>query len=821
MPVRIRTEMQFETMMKYWFFCVIAVVFFAAAPASYSEGQESGSASSTIEIVTIENEPETVTIEASTTVEVAAPAKAEATADPVEAPAGGKPGAKSPAPAAEKPKGSEKAATGSSAVKPPPELKVPPKASVVSPKPESSAPVEPAAATGIEIVTETDSSDAASGAMKSSATGSSTQSRELSVQNDFIKIVVNSMEVDTGRFLVRTMKGDPFRSTDDNKILIYGGAVPWTSFMTVRVDGENYVFGGPTNRRAGRDALYGSITEKPHVVGDNAIATRCVIAGLDVTQTLSIVGGPVTGLLDTIKITTIIRNPTYDPHRVGIRQVIDTLLGSNDASPFKVGDESITYEHILQGMSIPEYWIAYDSLEDPGVVARGTLVGERLTAPDRLVFSNWGKLADNVWDAPFNYGQSFQRADESDMDSAIALYWDEVTVAPGGELQYSTEYGIEYLNVAGDILSIGAQRKLGEWPTAKNQIKPRTMYAYIGNSSEIDLNDVEIYLDLPGGVSFAGDDNGMRKLGVLSPGMEKTVGWTLLPDVGAGGERSIFVKGRAREVEEVMLETTVTLLPPPEIMPTLDAPKKIARVEQRNDRQHGPYGPPFNIKLKCFNDGKYFVDNLRVKLILPEGLVLPTGVEKAVQSITRLGGGKDETFTWNVVATGKKSGALEYRIVIESDTTDTKMLKEIVMVDPLPVTMTWTGLPDVAAPKTAVAAELFLMDVESIGTADLSIQYNPEVLDVIRIEQGTIFVNSDHTLLPWTAPQVDRKEGMITGIHGVREMPLEANEGSLIKVHFRTRKPGVSTLEVLEPSLKNLSGEKVEFNYAPSTITVE
>jgi len=56
------------------------------------------------------------------------------------------------------------------------------------------------------------------------------------------------------------------------------------------------------------------------------------------------------------------------------------------------------------------------------------------------------------------------------MDSATALYWNEATVSPQGELQYATLYGIEYLNVHWRRASIGALRKLGEWSTAKNQL---------------------------------------------------------------------------------------------------------------------------------------------------------------------------------------------------------------------------------------------------------------------------------------------------------------------------------------------------------------
>jgi len=640
--------------------------------------------------------------------------------------------------------------------------------------------------------------------------------KTVSIQNDFIKVVVNTMDVDTGRFLAETVLGDPGSKTDDNKILIYGGAIPWTSFTTIRIDGENYIFGGPTMRRPGRNALTGKVVQEPAVVDEKTITTKCEIAGLDVTQSLSIVGGPISNRFDTIRINTAVRNPGLDPRRVGVRLVIDTLLGSNDGSPFKVGAQSITSETEMRGMDIQDYWIAFDSLEDPGVVARGTLRGPGLTTPDRVVFANWGKLADNIWDIPFNPGQDFRREAENEMDSATALYWDETTIMPDGELQYTTLYGIDYLNVAGDVLSMGANRKLGQWSTARNQIRTYTLYAYVANSSSIDLHDVEISLDLPDGIEYAGGGTDVRRLGYLPPGKEETVGWELRPRAGAGGDRVIRVVGRAKEVDGVELETGVVLLPPPEVMVEITAPGSI---EKSEDRTFGPYGPPFPIKVKCFNDGKYHIDNLNVKLILPEGLRFPR-VQRAVQTVSRLDGQDTIVFEWRVNATGEAGGPLEYRILVESDTTEPKTVERTIDVEPLNVTAIWRGVPEKTTAGMFITAELFLRDVPEIGRAEFSVKYNTEVLDVVRVSQGTLFVQNDQPL-PWKDPRINEDEGLVADIVGKRETPLEISEGSLVLIHFIAKKPGQSTLELLNPRIYDLEGDPVEFNYVPAVINVE
>jgi len=641
--------------------------------------------------------------------------------------------------------------------------------------------------------------------------------KETSISNDFISIVVNSTPADTGRFLVRTVKGDPTRGADDDKILIYGGALPWTSFTTLRIDGKDYVFGGKTKRRAGKDALYGEVTERPHVTGDKSIVTRCNIDGLDVTETLSIVGGPVSKLYDTVKINYTIRNTGTSSRKVGVRLLIDTLLGSNDASPFKVGQRNITTETQLSGAELLDYWIAYDSLDNPGVVARGTLRGPRLDTPDRVIFANWGKLADNLWDFQYTAGQSFMREGETSMDSASALYWDETTLSPQGELQYSTLYGIEYLNITGEMLSIGALRHLGEWSTAKNQIRPYTVYAYVTNRTELNLTDVSISLELPEGIEFAGGDNGIRSIGSLVPRQEETVGWVVQPRVAAGGDKKLKVVGSAKELaEKVANEIGVTLLSPPGITPTIIAPDRVVKAKSR---EYGPYGPPFPVQLKCRNNGGSPIDNLRVSLMLPQGLEFPR-VQNADQSYRKLEGKEEVVFSWKVIATGDKSGPMDLKFIITSDSTDDKVATKTVEVDPLPVSISWAGVPEETGKSLFFTAELFVTDITSLGSIGLNVKFDPNVLQVVRVSQGTLFVQNGQPL-PWDEPDVDNKAGVISGIKGTRTSPLTNTEGSLVMVNFRTVGAGTSDIEVLNLEMSDLTGARTDYQIDKATIKVK
>ncbi len=637
--------------------------------------------------------------------------------------------------------------------------------------------------------------------------------KELVISNDFISAHVNVMPVDTGRFLARTVKGDPARDTDDSKILIYGGALPWTSFTTIRIDGKNYVFGGSTHRRAGRDALYGQPVDLPRTSGANAIVSRYRMEDVEVTQTLSIVSGPVSKLNDTIKISYDIRNLGASPRKVGVRAVIDTFLGSNDGSPFKVGESSVTSETELTGADVPEYWIAFDSLEDPGVVARGTLRGPGLTTPDRVLFANWGKVADNLWTVHHTPGGSFQRENEDDMDSATALYWEETVVPAQGELQVATLFGIDYLDVIGDVLSIGANRHLGEWSTAKNQIRPYTLYAYVANSSNITLNDVLITIDLPTGIEFAGRDSGVRRFAKLEPGEEATIGWVIRPKPGAGGDKTITISGSAREVDSVSLKIGVTLLSPPEVATEVVAPQRVSRAVTR---EYGPYGPPFHVQLKCKNTGRSPLDGLKVELVLPEGLEFPR-IQKAEQSYRRLDGLQEVVFSWRVSANGEKSGALPLKFNITSESAEDKTVTREVTVDPLPVAMGWTGAPAETYPGMFFTAELFVTDIEQIGEADMTVRFNADVLQAVMASQGTLFVEKGQPL-PWRDPVIDNKLGLITGIKGRRTSPLDIKEGSIVKVYFRAVAPGESGIDVEDMVLKDLSGGNVEYSMEKTVV---
>src|SRR5690606_9674641 len=66
---------------------------------------------------------------------------------------------------------------------------------------------------------------------------------------------------------------------------------PVTSYTTVRIDGRDYVFGGATQRRAGRLGLYSDTIVGPFIHEGRAIHTVWRAEDIGVTQVLSIARG--------------------------------------------------------------------------------------------------------------------------------------------------------------------------------------------------------------------------------------------------------------------------------------------------------------------------------------------------------------------------------------------------------------------------------------------------------------------------------------------------------------------------------------------------
>ena len=114
---------------------------------------------------------------------------------------------------------------------------------------------------------------------------------------------------------------------------------------------------------------------------------------------MSIVKNPATGNDDLIEVKYIVTNNSDVEKNVGLRIMMDTMLGGNDHAPFRVPQYgSITTETEYTGDDIPQFWQAFDNLTSPTVIAQGRLFQTEEDRPDKVQFCNWGSINDANWD---------------------------------------------------------------------------------------------------------------------------------------------------------------------------------------------------------------------------------------------------------------------------------------------------------------------------------------------------------------------------------------------------------------------------------------
>lgn len=320
----------------------------------------------------------------------------------------------------------------------------------------------------------------------------------------------------------------------------------WTNNTVVQIDGEGpgnglkgWRFGfeplSPVNALAQR-AKFGPrppgkwITRSELVEGDSNRRKSIWYyerQKVEVTQLVEIVEGVQTGRKDTCLIRYALVNKDTMPHRVGLRFLLDTFIGSNDGVPFLIPGENSelcsTFK-VLEGLDIPDYIEAWERAdpENRGTIARIQFrMGGTTEAPTRVVLGSYpqGALAalsvadaaryrsrlgtilegpdrtlalqefakrrlcqqDNThWDVPILPMNLVQRGGNG--DSAVVLYWPPQELKPNQKRVVGFSYGLGDVKGKGQlVLSLGGSFKTKDEFTV-------TAYVYRrGNKDKVTL----------------------------------------------------------------------------------------------------------------------------------------------------------------------------------------------------------------------------------------------------------------------------------------------------------------------------------------------
>jgi len=599
----------------------------------------------------------------------------------------------------------------------------------------------------------------------------------LRLGNDYIVIVVNQDENALGRFAIETTGGAPLQDNDENKPLVYGRPKPWTSYTTIWLDGEYYVFGGQTGRRAGSSGNYGEVIKKPYIEDGSIKTITNFNEEIIVEQILKIVKSSTTGLFDSVQIKYLVENISQKDHKLGLRTVLDTMLGKNDGAPFRIGNDAVTNDKIYYDKQLPQFWQAFDSLSNPTVTSQGSFKGPGVTTPDQVKFADWGSMADGVWDFDFNPGEDFTRKGEYEIDSAAALYWVPETLAAGESHSYITNYGLGGITIVPGLLSLGITSPAEVILDAPDKTIP--IVAYVENTSEIVAKNVKINIQLPQSLEV---ENVVKDLGNLEPGETSQIIW----DVVTTGsnipvETSYTVKVEADNTDSNQVNRNINFIGPPNLESSVKLGAEFA-VEK------GKLIPnPFTIISELYNSGGSTLYDTSVELLLPPGLILAPK-EKIRKYPSDIMAGEKINIQWQVQALNI-DGALPIAINIQAlngyqqiKTYDDLIIPQL---DPL----LYFEIEDEEGYELGdyISINVYGENLYELELVDLLINYDTTALKPVYVSRGTIFIkdNKDNDFFPWTRPDLSN-EGVIK-INQI--IPADKISGTIATIHFKVLDP--------------------------------
>ncbi len=608
--------------------------------------------------------------------------------------------------------------------------------------------------------------------------------QRLILENEYIAVAVNNSADATGRFGIKVTGGDPLRTGDEEKPLIYGYEMPWTSFTTVRFDGKDYIFGGKTKRRSGGTGEYGTIVSAPTWNSETeSITMTCRYGSVEVTQEISIVESTTTGYPDTTKVKYSIVNRDQLPHEIGLRVVIDTMLGNNDGAPLRIGETAVQTDAVFDQERLPEFWQAFDTLTAPQVIAQGTLKGREATPPDLLYFTNWGSVADVHWEPPLVPDRDFTRAGEFELDSAAVYLWQPVTVPAAGSATYVLYYGLGGVTVVPGQLQLGVSSPAEVVYTEREE--SFSVVAYIQNTGIAPAMSVRARLNLPPALKTAGTKPREIYIGKLEPGEVTQLHWEVQPTGTVFGNLQPFsVVASAINVPENKVERSIRVVKPAELTLKVNPPPGLKVVNEKLSPN------PYPISAVIKNTGELEAYGVIGSLQLGEGMQ-PAPKEILRRYIGNLKAGEEYKLTWYLTPEG--IGKRSY-LGVQFESNSTKPVMYIAGVR-LPILTPKIRLVALKTPKSGeiIPVEVRVENLPMLTGAEFDLIYNPGLMEIIRVSRGLFFIENQG-MTPWQAGAIDNTAGVVSQIGGTRQTAAMVSS-SLATVYIELGKePGEAVL---------------------------
>ncbi|HHW15011.1 MAG TPA: hypothetical protein GXX28_08780 [Firmicutes bacterium] len=632
---------------------------------------------------------------------------------------------------------------------------------------------------------------ASAGTAAGGPTGGFDPSQVLTLGNEYVVLGVTRTGPEAGRFALETTGGSPERSADDGKPLIYGRPRPWTSYTTVRLDGQNFVFGGPSETRAGRGGKYGTVVQEP-AVRQGGVEATCLLDGMvEVRQVLELAKSSTSGLEDTVRIVYEVTNRDSQAHRVGLRIMLDTMLGSNDGAPIRLGERTLTGDAAVEGSELPPFWQAFDSLGTPSVMAQGTVADATTVRPDRVLVTNWGNLADHLWDAPLTPGREFIREGEEELDSAIALYWYEKPLEPGETRLYATAYGLGGVTIIPGELTLGITS-----PATVGQNVDGTgtfsVLAYVQNVGKWPARDTRVKLRLPDGMTLAAGEDAERFLGDLAPGAEASVLWHVQFRGLAGSVARFRVEAVAAGLSPVSGERSVTIQGPPQLaVEALPVPAIKAVGDGFSPER-------LTLEVRVANRGAAPAHLVKAGIALSPGWRLAP-FEKREKFLGTLEPQAGRGVSWVVVPDPEGAQEAKADATVSAANALPAKAEFHAQVPALRPRL----YPAAANPSLSVGSffrvEVRLANVDVVNGAEFDLAFDPGKLAVVGVTPGEALVTADRKVGGWSVERVDNAQGLVGRVRlrlGAVPEGGAPRCGTLLTLHLLAKAPGEAVVAV-------------------------
>ncbi len=215
---------------------------------------------------------------------------------------------------------------------------------------------------------------------------------------------------------------------------------------------------------------------------------------LRIVESFSFVKSDPNGLADGISIEVEITNQSEAIQNVGIHLLFDTYFGEGQDAHFVTSDNIQIEKETGYTLRMPQNWMSpADNNNFSGM--QSVLKGSGITLPDRVVFSNWKRLSESLWNIQVQENRNFNLLPYSINDSAVCQFYDPMKLSPAASRSVAALIGAytgtPFLSAGA---ALGADDSIGQVLSASNSIDPEDVNAAI-QQDLIAVNDIISNID--------------------------------------------------------------------------------------------------------------------------------------------------------------------------------------------------------------------------------------------------------------------------------------------------------------------------------------